>query len=298
VILLYLLSGLGFVSIGLNVMHDANHGAFAKKRRWNEFIGLSVNLLGINSRLWRIKHNILHHTYTNIHGNDDDINAPSIIRLSPGSKRFKIHRFQHIYAWFIYGFFTMFWIFYRDFKYFYRFNKMGFVKGNPVIELLLIISWKLIYIFLFIILPCLVLDNPVWVVLLAYFLMKFMVGLVITTIFQLAHVVPGTKFPTANDHGKVESNWHVHQIETTANFAPKSRVMSWFIGGLNYQIEHHLFPSISHVHYKAISKIVKQTALEFNIRYNVQPNLISAINGHAKLLKKLGKPEKSTLYKV
>lgn len=275
-------------------MHDANHGAFAKKRRWNEFIGLSVNLLGISSKLWRVKHNVLHHTYTNIHGSDDDINAPPIIRLSPGSKRFRIHRFQHIYAWFIYGFFTLSWIFYRDFKYFYRFNKMGFVKGNPTIELLLLIGWKFAYIFLFIILPCLVLNNPVWVILLAYVLMKFMVGLIITTIFQLAHVVPGTKFPTANDQGKVESNWYIHQIETTANFAPKSRIMSWFIGGLNYQIEHHLFPSISHVHYKNISKIVKQTALEFNIKYNEQSNLVRAILGHARLLKTLGKPEKRT----
>lgn len=290
-ILLFLLSGLGWITIGLNVIHDANHGTFTKKKRWNDIIGLSLNILGISSMLWRIKHNVLHHTYTNIHGVDDDIKAPPIIRLSPGAKKFKIHRFQHIYAWFFYGFFTLTWIFYRDFKYFFRFKKLGLVKGNPGVEFLKIIGWKLAYVFLFLVLPCLLLDHSVWLIIAAYMLGQFMIGVVITTIFQLAHVVPGTKFPTANDHGKVENNWYVHQLETTANFAPKSRIMSWFIGGLNYQIEHHLFPSISHVHYKNISKIVQRTAAEFNLNYNVQSNFVLAVAGHTRLLKDLGKPD-------
>jgi linoleoyl-CoA desaturase len=289
VFLLYLLSGLGFIFIGLNVMHDANHGVFAKNKTWNKFMGLSLNLLGINMKLWCIKHNVLHHTYTNIHGADDDIDAPFILRLNPSSKKYKIHKFQHIYAWFIYGFFTITWIFFRDFKYFARFKEMGLIKGNAAVELFKVVVWKLFYVAVTLVLPMVMLEVSPWIIILAFVSMHFMIGVVITTIFQLAHVVPGTDFPIANEEGNVENNWYIHQLETTANFSPKSKIMSWFIGGLNYQIEHHLFPKVSHVHYKNISKIVRQTAKEFGLKYNVQSNLFHALSGHARLLKSLGR---------
>ncbi|MBD3636615.1 MAG: acyl-CoA desaturase [Crocinitomicaceae bacterium] len=289
VFFLYLLSGVGMISIGMNVMHDANHGAFSKQKFWNKHLALSLNLVGANAKLWCVQHNVLHHTYTNIHTVDDDINPPFILRLSPTSKRYKIHRFQHIYAWFVYGLTTLSWITTKDFINFFRYKKMGLIKDKTFLEILKMVIWKLVYYAFALVLPIIFLPVSPWIVVLAFISMHFVVGLFTTIIFQLAHVVPETYFPTPNSSGKIENDWCLHQLQTTANFAPKSKIMSWFIGGLNYQIEHHLFPKVSHIHYRNISEIVRKTAQEFNIQYNVQTNLYQAIKGHARLLKSLGR---------
>jgi linoleoyl-CoA desaturase len=102
-------------------------------------------------------------------------------------------------------------------------------------------------------------------------------------------VVPSSEYPTPDEEGQLQNNWAIHQMLTTANFSPKSSFFSWYIGGLNYQIEHHLFPNICHVHYRKISAIVKQTAQEFGVPYNVQPNFVKAVWSHGKMLKKLGR---------
>lgn len=285
----YLISGVGMIGIGMGVMHDANHGTFSSNNKLNKLFSLSLNLVGANAKLWNIQHNVLHHTYTNIHDADDDINVPFLLRFSPNSKKYKIHRFQHIYAWVIYGLTTMTWITYKDFVNFYRYKKMGLIKERSFIEIMKVIAWKVIYYSFSLILPMIFLPVSPGTVILAFLTMHFVVGLFTTIIFQSAHIVPSTEFPLPDEHGKIESVWHIHQLQTTANFSPKSKIMTWFIGGLNYQIEHHLFPYISHIHYKNISEIVRNTAKEFNIQYNVQTNLLHAIIGHARLLRSLGK---------
>lgn len=295
--LLYIISGLGMAGIGMGVMHDAIHGAYSKNKKVNKYLGYTMNLVGANATVWKIQHNVLHHTYTNIHEADDDLNMPFFLKFSPHVKNYKIHRFQHLYVWFFYSISTLGWVTAKDFVRIGRYRKMGFLdkKGEFKKELFKLTGWKLLYFSFALALPLIFVPLPVWVILLAFVSMHLVTGLLISCIFQVAHVMPKMEYPVVDENGMVENEWTVHQLETTTNFSPKSKLFSWFIGGLNYQVEHHLFPNICHVHYRKISPIVAQTAKEFGIPYHIKKTFASAIWGHVKMLYFLGRMEKPVL---
>lgn len=292
--LCWAIMGFGISGIGLSIMHDANHGAYSKNEKVNYFLGRVINLVGGYAPTWKIQHNILHHTYTNVHGYDEDVSpAVAILRFSPKDKYIPIHRFQFIYAWFFYSLMTVMWMTTKDFQQLFRYKKMGLTKTenakfkNLFIEL---ISTKLFFYLYVIVIPIMVIDVPWWLTIIFIFGMQMIAGLVLATVFQPAHVVPETEFPAPDRDLSIDNNWAIHQLETTSNFAPKSHILYWLVGGLNYQVEHHLFPNICHVHYKELSKIVKSTALEFGVPYHSEPTFLSAIVSHTKMLKKLGQP--------
>lgn len=287
---LWLIMGLGAAGIGFSVMHDANHGAYSTNKFVNSALGNLMNILGANSSIWKLQHNVLHHSFTNIDGADEDINAPSFLRFSPHQKLRPIHKYQHIYAWFLYGFMILLKVLYTDFKQAFHYREIKLLKTKKeFISLIMKISfWKLVYFALFLVVPILVMPVSPWMVLLGFFLMHYVVGMAMAVIFQAAHVMPATAFPDPPKSGKMDNNWAVHQLMTTTNFAPNNKVLSWYIGGLNYQVEHHLFPSICHVHYKDISQIVRETAKEFNVPYNTIDRFREAIAEHAKMLHMLG----------
>jgi len=290
---LYMLSGLGMAGIGMGVMHDAIHGSYSKNARVNEYMGYTMNLIGANATIWKIQHNVLHHTYTNINEADDDISAPFFLRFSPHAKRYWLHKFQHIYIWFFYGFSTISWITVKDFIRISRYSKIGFFSGkNEVkIEVIKVVGWKLLYYSYALVVPlCMVSLSP-WIIILAFLSMHFITGLCISMVFQTAHVMPSIEFPLPDKNGLIASDWSTHQLATTCNYSPRSELFSWFIGGLNYQIEHHLFPNICHVHYKKLSRIVADTAKEYGIPYNSRKTFISAIGDHIKMLRQLGRME-------
>ncbi len=293
VIFMYALMGLGSAGLGLNVMHDANHGAYSKKRWINKLLGYSMDLIGSSAELWKIQHNVLHHTYTNVHGADEDIDTPAIIRLSPYSKRYWIHKYQFLYVWFFYGISTLSWVLFKDFRQIIKYKRTGLIKGRKNFNKILtqLILWKLIYIGYVVAIPAIVLPVSFWLILLSFVIMHFITGMVLSLIFQTAHVMPDCEFTIPDEKGIIEKNWAVHEILTTSNYAPSSRVFSWLIGGLNYQIEHHLFSNICHVHYKKISSIVASTAKEFGLPYHVQKNFLIALRDHTKMLYKLGRME-------
>ncbi|MDP5171161.1 MAG: acyl-CoA desaturase [Bacteroidia bacterium] len=288
---LYIISGLGMAGVGMGVMHDAIHGSYSKNRRINKLMGYSINLLGSNASVWRIQHNVLHHTYTNINHGDDDINPPFFLRFSPHAKLYWIHRFQHVYVWLFYGLATVSWITVKDFIRISRYKKMGFYKkeGEYAKEMVNIIIWKIIYYAYALALPIIMVPLPAWMVVLAFFTMHFVTGFCISIIFQSAHILSDTEFPEPNEEGTITSEWIAHQLATTSNFAPRSKYFSWLIGGLNYQIEHHLFPNVCHVHYKKLSKIVSETAKEFDTPYLVKENFLLALWDHTKMLRQLGR---------
>lgn len=291
--ILYISSGLGMAGIGMNVMHDAIHGSYSKHRIVNRFMGYTMNLIGANATVWRIQHNVLHHTYTNIHEADDDINAPFFLRFSPHAKRYWWHRFQHIYIWFFYGISTIAWITAKDFVRVNRYRKMGFFNGKHEFERAIagIIIWKLLYFSYALIIPLLVVPLAPWIIILAFISMHIITGLSISIVFQTAHVMPNTEFPLPNKDGLVAKDWGVHQLATTSNYALKSRVFSWLIGSLNHQIEHHLLPNVCHIHYKKLSPIVARTAQEFGISYLTKRTFFSAVLAHITMLRELGRME-------
>jgi linoleoyl-CoA desaturase len=291
IMLMWIIMGVGMAGIGLSIMHDANHAAYSRNKNVNMLLGKLINLVGGNDVNWRIQHNVLHHTYTNVEGMDEDIDTGILMRFSPNQRLLKGHRFQHIYAWFLYGFMTIMWATTKDYKQFIRYRKMGLTKtqgrSNKAIFLGLIGS-KTFYLAVTLALPLIFGAMSWWATLLCFLLMHFVAGLILAAIFQPAHVIPTSNFPKPDESGNIESDWAMNQLMNTANFAQESRWFSWYVGGLNFQIEHHLFPNICHVHYRKISKIVRETAFEYNLPYYSYKTFYEALSGHARMLYNLG----------
>jgi linoleoyl-CoA desaturase len=236
-----------------------------------------------------MKHNVIHHAYTNIDGVDDDIDIKPWMRMSATQTKLRMHKYQHLYFWFLYAMLYIFWVFYLDYQKYFR-NKVGNVplKKMSTGDHLVFWSFKLLYLVLFVALPVYTLGFVAWIT--GFLIFALVTGFTISIVFQLAHTVEHTHFPVPNQNsGRLEDEWAIHQLRTTANFAPKSKWIAWFIGGLNYQIEHHLFPKISHIHYPEIRKIIKQACVEFGITYIEYPRMMQALVSHVLFLKEMGR---------
>lgn len=297
IVLSWIIMGFGLAGVGMTIVHDANHGAYSKNKKVNYVLGRIVNVIGAYAPTWKVQHNVLHHTYTNIHHFDEDISPTfSILRFTPKDSYRPIHQFQYIYAWFFYSLMTLKWITIQDFIQLRKYKERGLIKEEKLNHLVIeLIVSKVFYYFYMIILPIIVLNIPWWSVVLLLLLKHLVAGFTLSVIFILAHVVPETAFPSPSKELEIQNSIAIHQLETTSNFAPKSNILSWFIGGLNHQIEHHLFPNICHVHYKKLSVIVKQTAQEFDIPYYCERTFFSAVRSHKRMLHKLGEPSPENL---
>jgi len=295
-LLLNIVMGIGMAGIGMNVMHDGNHGSYSSKSWINKIMGGTIYVLAGNVHNWQVQHNVLHHTYTNIHGHDEDLDAGRIIRFTQNAEWHRFHKFQHYYSFFLYGLLTFNWSLTTDFKQMKNYLKRKLSYGTPQSPTKLwtvLVITKIIYILIWMVLP-MVLGVAWWKVVIGFFVMHYVAGLILSIVFQLAHVVEETSNPVPNEEGEIENTWAIHQLYTTANFAPKNKIVNWFTGGLNHQIEHHIFPNISHVHYGKIAEIVKQTAKECKLPYYEFKTRRSAVWAHYKHLKDLGmKPELS-----
>jgi len=288
---LWAVMGFGMAGLGLSVMHDANHGAYSKNEKVNKFVGYILFFLGGSDVNWRIQHNILHHTYTNVTGMDEDINPGIVMRFSPHEKRRSLHKFQHIYAWFLYGMMTLMWFTAKDYKQAVRYEKMGLTSTQKITfrrHLIVLILAKIAYGFVTIGLPLMLSPVSWWFTILGFLVMQFISGVTLAAIFQPAHVVPTSDYPIPDESGNINADWAVSQLYNTANFAPGAKILSWYVGGLNYQVEHHLFPNICHIHYSKISKIVRETALEYNLPYHSYRTFGRALSEHTKMLYRLG----------
>ncbi len=290
VMLMWVLMGLGMSGIGLSIMHDANHGSYSKNKHVNRYLGYLLNIIGGYHHNWKIQHNVLHHSFTNVEGHDEDIDT-NLMRFAPGQERKPVHKFQLFYAPFLYSLMTVYWCSVKDFGQIIRYKKKDLLASQGITfkgALTAIIFNKIWYAGIFIALPIIFIPLAWWQIIIGFFVMHFVCGLLLALIFQPAHVIEETSFFTPSTEGSVENNWAIHQIKTTANFARKSIFFSWFVGGLNYQIEHHLFPNICHVHYKKISKIVKETTKEYGLPYYEHKTFFAAVKSHFTLLHKLG----------
>ena len=288
---LWFIMGVAKAGVGMSVMHDANHGAYASNDRVNKIIGYTINIVGGMGANWKVQHNMLHHTYTNITGADEDIDTDKLMRFSPHLPHKQVHKGQWWYAFFFYAISTMYWALVKDFKQFWGYRKRGLHRGAPAQHRWLfvrLLGAKLAYFFVFFGIPVLV-GIPFWQALVGFTLMHVVCGVILSVVFQLAHTVEDTVHPLPDFKGSMEDSWAVHQLKTTMNFATKNKWLSWYVGGLNFQVEHHLFMRICHVHYPKIAPIVKQTAQEFGIPYLEKRTFGSAFNSHIRLLKTLGR---------
>ena len=291
-ILLWSLMGFGLAGIGMSVMHDANHGAYSSNETVNRILGHTLILLGGSVFNWKLQHNILHHTYTNITHMDEDIDNKLVLRFSPHTKTHKLHSFQKFYALFFYGIMTLYWCTFKDFIQFAKYarNKVNLKsRAENIQKLSEIIAGKVLYFFVFFGIPVFIAGIPFLEVLAGFIVMHFIAGIILTVVFQLAHTVEGTDHPMPDVNGNIENSWAIHQMNTTKNFSRKNRLLSWYVGGLNFQIEHHLFTRVCHVHYPKIAPIVKKTAEEFGIPYMENETFAKAIRSHFSILSKFGK---------
>lgn len=289
--LAWAIMGFGMVGIGASIMHDANHGSYSKKKRVNQFLGYLVNLVGGYHVNWKIQHNVLHHSFTNVDGFDEDIEN-ALFRFSPDKERKKRFRFQAFYAPFLYSIMTLYWLLVKDIIQLKGYAQRNLLKAqgrNFWTSLLELFLTKSGYLVLTLLLPILFLPFPWWQTLLGFLTMHFVAGLFLSLIFQPAHVVTDVDFYKPDEDGSVENNWAIHQFQTTANYARGSKAFSWFIGGLNHQIEHHLFPNICHIHYERIAPIVQEIAENYEVPYHEHRTFVGAIRNHFLMLDRLGK---------
>jgi linoleoyl-CoA desaturase len=275
------------VAIGFNVMHDASHGAYSDRRLVNQLMATSLDVVGGSSHFWHWKHVVLHHTFVNVVGYDTDINLAGLGRLTPHHPHAWIHRWQHWYVWLLYGAMVIKWHLYDDFRLVLTGRMGGHVVPSPRRgELATFVCGKLVFALLAFALP--LMFHSFWVVAGVYALTASVTGLVLGVVFQLAHCVEAADFMLETSPGRIENAWAVHQVETTVDFARSSAVAAWLLGGLNFQIEHHLFSRICHVNYPAIAGIVEETCAEFGVRYNHNPTVFAALRSHYRWLRHLG----------
>lgn len=277
-VILCILFGVNLAAIGFNIMHDAGHNSFSENKKLNTVLSYSLNLLGGNIYFWKLKHNIAHHTYTNIDGEDHDIEI-KFMRIHHDQALKKYHRHQRYYFPLLYGISYLAWIFYQDYEKYFR-GRMGRESARfhfPAKEKVIFWISKIFHLCLFIVVPVLVAG---WLpTLIGLLIAGSVCGMALATVFQLAHVVDGTEFKTLDD-SRVEEEWMIHQVQSTANFATGSKMLTWLLGGLNFQVEHHLFPKVSHVHYPALNQIVRETCAEYRIQYNEFDTFWNAFKSH------------------
>jgi linoleoyl-CoA desaturase len=285
--------GLSMAAIGFNIQHDGGHKAYSERPWINKVMALTLDLMGGSSYLWDWKHNSIHHTYPNINGQDDDINVGYLARLSPQQRRFWFHRLQGIYMWLLYGFLAIKWHLIDDF---YQIST-GHIGGHKIPRpkgknLVIFIAGKVTFFSLAFVIPMLL--HPWWAVLGVYAIAAFVSGVVLSIVFQLAHCVGEADFPVPvpipGGGERIQNEWAIHQVQTTVDFARGNRLLCWFLGGLNFQIEHHLFHKICHVHYPALSKVVEEACKEFGITYSEHKTFFSAVGSHFRWLVLMGRP--------
>ncbi len=281
--------GLAMAAIGFNIQHDGGHKAYSERPWINKLMALTLDLIGGSSYLWNWKHNSIHHTYPNIHGHDDDIEIGFLGRLSPHQRHLWFHRVQCVYLWVLYGFLGIKWHFWDDF-----YNLMtGRIGGHKIPrprgrDLVVFICGKVGFFSIAFLIPMLL--HPVGAVIAVYAIAAFTSGVVLSVVFQLAHCVEEANFPLPDVNGRMETDWAIHQVQTTVDFARTNSVISWLVGGLNFQIEHHLFRKICHIHYPALSKVVEKACADFGVRYSANRSLFVAVASHFRWLRRMGQP--------
>lgn len=275
--------------IGFNLVHEGAHGSYSNNKTINWLMGATAGFLGGSHLIWWHKHNVLHHTYTNVEEMDTDIQTGGVMRWSPLQEWRPWHRFQHVYAFPVYSLFV-FLLIYSDIERIIsrRIGNYSLPKPSPSQHANFWLT-KVFYFGYALVLP--LFFNTWWHVLAVLLLVNLILGLTLSTIFSLAHTVEGPVFRSPDpESGGMGKEWAVHEVETTANFAPRSRLLSWYVGGLNSQIEHHLFPNVCHIHYPRLRKVVEETCRDFSVTYLSYPTLLAAVRSHYRHLKVMGDP--------
>jgi linoleoyl-CoA desaturase len=283
------LLGLGIAGVGFSVGHDANHGGYSNKKWVNFIIGSIYDVIGLSSYLWRFRHNVLHHTYTNILGHDVEIHGDGLVRMSPYMEHKWYHKFQHIFINFVYTIIPFYWsaadLHLVFFKRKYHEHKIPTLKPQ---EMLILIGGKIVWLALFLGIPIAVGYTPLQAIL-GFSITYMTYGLLICNVFMVAHVMDTVEFiQPDSESNHIDDEWAIAQVKTTVDFAPKNLFLNWYLGGLNYQVVHHLFPHVCHIHYPKIAPILAEVCAEFGVKYQVYPTFKEALAANYRWLRIMG----------
>jgi len=286
----YVLHGFAQLHMAFNIAHDANHGAYAKSKRLNRVLGCVFDLVGVSSYIWRLMHNDSHHSFVNIRGADTTLVSDHIFRFSAHDQRRRFHRYQHLYAPLLYSLSTLDWVLTKDYRWLFYQNSFGNHKiiKHPRNEVIFLFVAKAFYYTYTLVLPLCYLRVPWYAVIAGFIVMHFFLGFIIALIFQPNHFNEDAAFPEPDQEGQISNNYIQHIFDTTADYARGNPMAQWVLGGLNLHVIHHMFPSICHVHYPALTKIIKATAEEYGLSYRERRTITGAFVAHLKWLKLLG----------
>ena len=285
----YIVLGLSAVMIVFNLVHDASHGAISRIRWINKSICFIGDLVGINTYIWNIRHNVQHHSFTNVLGGDLIIDNIPIIRISPHQPYRPVHRFQVFYTPFFYALYSFYWMFVIDLRLFMKKDicNLHHLK-HPLKEWIILILTKAFYITYMIVLPAMFTPLSLLSVIGYFFIMHFAAGMLLSIVAVLGHFVEGPSFPEATN-GLIDNSWSEHELEATIDFAPKSKIVNWMTGGLNTHVADHLFPDVCHAHYYQITGIIEAYCRANNYPYKKE-TLAGALRSHYRFMKALSKP--------
>ena len=286
----YTFIGLTGIHLAFNVSHDACHETFSKNRKLNHWLyHLSFNMQGPNAYLWKVRHTASHHLFPNVDGCDADIDNNPLIRLSPHHPFRRHQRYQHLYSFFVYSLYTLHWFFFKDFLYLFK-KKVANLqhKKHPMKQYFLFFFWKLAYLSFMFLLPAYA-GYPFVNILPAFFIMHIISGLFFIHILIVTHLCMETQFPKTDANGCLPGDYYTHQLTTSLDYSPTSRIYNWFLGGFNSHAAHHLYPRLPHTTYPVISRFIERRAREFKIPYN-KLKLSEAIRSHYKYLRMMGTP--------
>ena len=286
--------GLGLVNtlIAFNIVHDACHGAYSANPKVNKVMGYSMNFVGGNAYLFTMMHNA-HHAFVNIRGIDVTLETHGLFRFTPAEPFKKIHRFQHIYTPLLYAMVMIHWVLIKDFKWMFAETNIGNNKDikHPKSEIAILMISKAFYYTVTLVLPLIFLSAPWWLIVLGWINIHIIPGAIFAFMFQVTHVFDGTCYPVPDKDGSIENNYAIHVLETTADFSRKNPIHNWWMGCINIHVIHHVLPKVCHVHYPPLTKILKETADEFGVRYQENKTFGVALKKHMKMLKHLSKPD-------
>ena len=267
-ILFVMIMGLSGVMIVFNIVHDASHNVLFKNKSLNRALAYFGDLMGMNSYIWNIRHNIQHHTFTNVAGGDVLLDSIPFIRVSPQQKKFPIHKFQPWYVPFLYMLYSIFWVFFIDFNMFKQ-KQMGNYKNirHKWQEWTKLILFKSFYLFYMIIFPAWIVNIPLSTVLIGFLIYHIVAGILLSTVVVLGHCVEGAEYTAPDENGIIQNSFMQHEWNATYDCSTDSRLLHWITGGLNTHLAHHLFPKLCHCHYLAVTRIIKEHCAEHHINY-------------------------------
>ena len=270
--------------IGFGFAHDSCHGSFSQSRFWNRVTGCGYDLMGASSYIWRWKHNVLHHGSPNHLEHDPDVQTAPFLRIAGEQPRRSFNRYQHIYFPFLYFFILFRWQLWQDFATYFKGELLGkkFKRPRGIDFFVFWGAKSFVFFFAFI--------YPSFFVPFSHFLLAYAVvmgglGIFLGTLIQMAHCTEGVSFESQRAEGILSQEEQVHR---SSNFCPGNWFLTWYSGGLNFQIEHHLFPGIASVHYPKLSGIVREHCAKFGVRYQSYETAAEALSAHINHLKKMG----------